>query len=117
MAGDSLAAQEPAGDRQAARHSARSPEQGIRRKMNLDQFKPLTVYTIYIASTPEQVWEALTSAKFSRKYFSGFAIEMEQRLGGSFIVRAPDGSEHICGEVFESAPPNKLPVTWNVHWP
>lgn len=31
--------------------------------MNLDQFKPLTVYTIYIASTPEKVWDALTLAE------------------------------------------------------
>jgi len=85
--------------------------------MNLDQFKPLTVYTIYIVSTPEKVWEALTSAEFSRRYFSGFAVEMERRLGGSFIVRAPDGSEHISGEVFEYDPPNKLTVTWNVNWP
>ena len=84
--------------------------------MNLDQFKPLTVYTIYIASTPEKVWEALTSAEFSRKYFSGFAVEMEPKLGGSFIVRAPDGSEHISGEVFEYDPPNRLTVTWNVGW-
>lgn len=85
--------------------------------MNLDQFKPLTVYTIYIVSTPEKVWEALTSAEFSRKYFSGFAVEMERRLGGSFTVRAPDGSEHISGEVFEYDPPKKLTVTWNVNWP
>ena len=48
--------------------------------MNIEQFKPLTVYTIYIASTPEKVWEALTSAEFSRKYFSGFAVEMEPKL-------------------------------------
>jgi len=85
--------------------------------MNLDQFKPLTVYTIYIASTPEKVWEALTSVEFSRKYFSGFAVEMEPRLGGQFIVRAPDGSEHISGEVLEHDPPRKLTVTWNVNWP
>ncbi|KQT13406.1 MAG: SRPBCC family protein [Bradyrhizobium sp.] len=85
--------------------------------MNLDQFKPLTVYTIYIASTPEKVWEALTSAEFSREYFSGFAVEMEPKLGGTFIVREPDGSEHISGEVFEYDPPRKLTVTWNVNWP
>lgn len=85
--------------------------------MNLDQFKPLTVYTIYIASTPEKIWEALTSAEFSRRYFSGFAVEMEPKLGGTFIVRAPDGSEHISGEVFEYDPPRKLTVTWNVNWP
>lgn len=85
--------------------------------MKLDQFRPLTVYTIYIASTPEKVWEALTSTEFSRKYFSGLAVEMEPALGGSFVVRAPDGSEHIRGEVFEYDPPNKLTVSWNVNWP
>lgn len=85
--------------------------------MNFDQFKPLTVYTIYIASTPEKIWEALTSAEFSRRYFSGFAVEMEPKLGGTFIVREPDGSEHISGEVFEYDPPRKLTVTWNVNWP
>ena len=42
--------------------------------MNIEQFKPTTVYTIYIASTPEKVWEALTSAEFSRKYFFGNAV-------------------------------------------
>ncbi|MCK1737466.1 SRPBCC family protein [Bradyrhizobium sp. 138] len=85
--------------------------------MNIDQFKPLTIYTIYIASTPEKVWDALTSADFSKQYFSGFAVEMEPKLGGNFIVRAPDGSEHISGEVFEHVPPRKLTVSWNVNWP
>jgi uncharacterized protein YndB with AHSA1/START domain len=85
--------------------------------MNLDQFKPLTVYSIYIVSTPEKVWEALTSAEFSQRYFSGFAVEMEPKLGGTFIVRAPDGTEHISGEVIEYDPPKKLTVTWNVNWP
>ncbi len=45
--------------------------------MNIDNFKPAIVYTIYIASTPEKVWQALTTAEFSKKYFSGFAVEVE----------------------------------------
>lgn len=85
--------------------------------MNLDQFKPLTVYTIYIASTPEKVWEALTSAEFSKQYFFGNAVEVEPRLGGAFIVRTPDGALHISGEVFAYDPPRKLSVTFNVNWP
>jgi uncharacterized protein YndB with AHSA1/START domain len=85
--------------------------------MNLDQFKPLTVYTIYIASTPEKVWEALTSAEFSKQYFFGNAVEVEQRLGGAFIVRTPDGALHISGEVLAYDPPRKLSVTFNVNWP
>jgi len=41
--------------------------------IHFDNFKPAIVYTIYIASTPEKVWQALTTAEFSKKYFSGFA--------------------------------------------
>jgi uncharacterized protein YndB with AHSA1/START domain len=85
--------------------------------MNIDNFKPMTVYTIYIASTPEKVWEALTSAEFSRKYFSGLAVEAELKVGGAFVVRAPDGSVHIDGEVIECIAPRKLTVTWDVNWP
>jgi uncharacterized protein YndB with AHSA1/START domain len=85
--------------------------------MNIDQFKPMTVYTIYIASTPEKVWEALTSAEFSRKYFFGNSVEIEQRVGGAYIVRTPDGAMHISGEVVECDPPKKLTVTFNVNWP
>jgi uncharacterized protein YndB with AHSA1/START domain len=85
--------------------------------IDTDNFRPDTVYTIYIASTPEKVWQALTTAEFSRKYFFGFAFEMEPGVGGAFIVRAPDGSTHIDGEVLACDPPRKLSVTWNVNWP
>jgi uncharacterized protein YndB with AHSA1/START domain len=85
--------------------------------MNVSHFKPMTVYTIYIAAAPEAVWQALTSAEFSRKYFFGFAVEAELKVGGAFIVRAPDGSVHISGEVIECVAPCKLTITWNVNWP
>jgi uncharacterized protein YndB with AHSA1/START domain len=85
--------------------------------MDITKFKPATAYTIYIASTPEKVWEALTSAEFSRQYFFGNAVEIEQKVGGSYTVRQGDGSLHISGEVFECDPPRKLVFTFNVNWP
>lgn len=85
--------------------------------MKIDHFKPLTVYTIYIASTPEKVWQALTSAEFSQKYFFGNSVEVELRVGGAYIVRTPDGSLHISGEVAECEPCRKLTFTFNVNWP
>jgi uncharacterized protein YndB with AHSA1/START domain len=85
--------------------------------MKLDHFKPTTVYTIYIAATPEKMWQALTSADFSRQYFFGNAVEVDLKVGGAFLVRAPDGSPHISGEVFECDPPRKLTVSFNVNWP
>ncbi|MGA8898352.1 SRPBCC domain-containing protein, partial [Bradyrhizobium sp.] len=72
--------------------------------MNTDHFKPMTVYTIYIASTPPKVWEALTSAEFSRKYFFGNAVEIELKVGGAYIMRTPDGAVHISGEVITCEP-------------
>jgi uncharacterized protein YndB with AHSA1/START domain len=85
--------------------------------MNIDSFKPATVYTIYIAATPQQVWQALTSAEFSRKYFFGNSVEVDLRVGGAYLVRTPDGSLHISGEVIECEPLKKLAVTFNANWP
>ena len=85
--------------------------------MDIATFKPAIVYTIYIASTPEKVWQALTSAEFSRQYFSGQAVEVDLRVGGAYVMRRPDGGLHISGEVIECDPPRRLTVTFNVNWP
>ncbi|NOJ47031.1 ATPase [Bradyrhizobium sp. WSM 1744] len=85
--------------------------------MDVKNFKPAIVYTIYIAAAPEKVWEALTQAEFSRKYFSGQAVEVDLRVGGAFVMRTPDGALHISGEVIECEPLKKLTVTFNVNWP
>ncbi len=85
--------------------------------MDISKYKPGIVYSIYIAATPEKVWQALTSAEFSRQYFHGLAVEVEERIGGAFVLRAPDGSVHISGEVIECDRPRKLTVTFNVNWP
>ena len=85
--------------------------------MKSDQFKPTLVYTIYIASTPEKVWQALTSAEFSQRYFFGNSVEVDLRVGGAYVVRTPDGALHISGEVIECEPDRKLTITFNVNWP
>jgi len=85
--------------------------------MDLSKFKPGLVYTIYIASTPAKVWQALTSAEFSRQYFFGNSVDIEQKVGGAFIVRTPNGALHISGEVIACEPSRKLTVTFNVNWP
>jgi uncharacterized protein YndB with AHSA1/START domain len=78
------------------------------------KFKPKTVYVTYIASSPEKVWQALTEAEFTKAYFSGLAVEVQGRTGGDFVLRAPDGSVHIKGQVVEWWPPNRLACTWVV---
>lgn len=81
-----------------------------------DKFKPKTVYVIYIASTLEKVWQALTDPELSQKYFHGCRLEIEPRIGGSFVVRFPDGRINVRGEVVEWSPPRRLATTWIVEW-
>src|ERR1700741_4188152 len=85
--------------------------------MDISKFKPTLVYTIYIASTPAKVWQALTSAELSRQYFFGNSVDIDLKVGGAFIVRTTDAALHISGEVFECEPEKKLTVSFNVNWP
>ena len=82
--------------------------------MSVQKFVPNTVYVTYIASTPEKVWEALTSAEFTKRFFFGRAVEVEPKVGGSFAMRMPDGRYDIKGKVIEWEPPRRLSVTWEV---
>jgi uncharacterized protein YndB with AHSA1/START domain len=89
----------------------------VRVDMNIDQFKPTLVYAIYIKTTPEKAWQALTTGEVSAKYFFGNSVEVDERVGGAYVVRTPDGELHISGEVIECERPRKLTVTFNVNWP
>ena len=82
----------------------------------MTEFKPKAVYAIYIAATSAQVWQALTSAEFTKQYFFGRTIELSADIGGSFILRMPDGRVDVQGKVVECDPPQKLAVTWRVEW-
>jgi uncharacterized protein YndB with AHSA1/START domain len=62
------------------------------------------------------VWEALTSASFTRQFFFGRAIELEPRVGGAFALRMEDGRVDTEGKVREWNPPRRLAVTWRVVW-
>jgi uncharacterized protein YndB with AHSA1/START domain len=84
--------------------------------MSTPDFVPKTVYVIYIAASAEKVWAALTSAEFTRQYFFGRSLEMEAKVGGTFILRMPDGRVDVQGNVAEYDPPHRLSVTWRVMW-
>jgi uncharacterized protein YndB with AHSA1/START domain len=80
------------------------------------EFKPKTVYVIYVAATPEQVWQALTSPDFTQRYFFGRTVGIEPEVGGAFVLRMPDGRIDVQGRVLDYDPPRKLAVTWRVEW-
>jgi len=76
-----------------------------------------TVYVIYIASTPEKVWAALTSAEFTTQYFFGRLVESDWAKGSPWTLSRTDGTVDVRGVVRESDPPRKLVVSWIVDGP
>lgn len=84
--------------------------------MNTSKYKPNTVYVTYIATTPEKVWQALTTGEITSQYFFGRRIEVELKPGGGFRFWQPDGTLDVEGKVVECDPPKKLSVTWRVMW-
>jgi uncharacterized protein YndB with AHSA1/START domain len=73
------------------------------------------VYATFIRTTPEKLWEALTSGDFSEKYWFGFRVELEPKVGGRIRVLPPKGSvgrsDH-GGEVLAFEKFKKLSYTW-----
>ena len=75
------------------------------------------IYATYIRTTPEKLWQALTSGDFSEKYWFGFRIELELKAGGKVRILPPKGMETIgdhAGTVLACEPCRKLVYTWNV---
>lgn len=75
--------------------------------------KPSFVYVTYIASTPDNVWEALTNADATAHYW-GHSNVSDWQPGSTWEHRRTDGSAiaDVTGEVVESVPPKRLVMTW-----
>jgi uncharacterized protein YndB with AHSA1/START domain len=73
--------------------------------------KPSFVYVIYIASTPDKVFKALTDAKMSERYWFGNHVESGWKAGSPFFLKR--GEKKLCaGTVLESDPPRRLSYTF-----
>jgi uncharacterized protein YndB with AHSA1/START domain len=77
--------------------------------------KPEFVYTIYIASTPEKVFAALTDAKMSERYWHGNSVVSDWRIGSPFTLRLAHYDNDVTGEVLEYDPPRRLAYSFRAH--
>jgi uncharacterized protein YndB with AHSA1/START domain len=74
--------------------------------------KPEFVYVTYIETTPEKLWEALTSSEFSRRYWFNTELKTDWKLGSPFAL-VMDGTTTDVGEVLEFDPPRRLSYTFH----
>src|SRR4051794_14849991 len=79
---------------------------------------PTFVYTTYIKTTPERLWQALTEPAFTRRYWFGLTFETDWRPGspmawdhGGVVTDDPDQV------VVEAEPYRRLAFTWHAMTP
>jgi uncharacterized protein YndB with AHSA1/START domain/DNA-binding transcriptional ArsR family regulator len=75
------------------------------------------VYEIYIRTTPEQLWQAITDPEIRAKYSFGARSESDWTVGASIVMRAPGAPTQLGdGEVLEVDPPRRLVHTMRALW-
>jgi uncharacterized protein YndB with AHSA1/START domain len=70
------------------------------------------VYVIFIRTTPEALWSALTTADFMKQYWFGMHIETDWKAGSSWRLMFPDGRVADVGEIVELDRPRRLVLKW-----
>jgi uncharacterized protein YndB with AHSA1/START domain len=73
--------------------------------------RPDFVYVTYIKTTPDKLWEALTSSEFSRRYWFGTELRSNFKVGSPFAL-VMDGKVTDTGEILEAGPPRRLSYTF-----
>jgi len=73
--------------------------------------KPEFVYTTYIETTVEKLWQALTSSDFSRQYWFGTELRTDWKVGSPFAL-VMNGTPTDVGEILEFDPPRRLSYTF-----
>ena len=85
------------------------------------------VFKVYIRSTPEAIWQAITDPEWTVKYGYGGYANYEQRPGGAYSMKADEQmlafakeagfqlpDPILDGEVLDSNPPKLLKQTWRM---
>jgi uncharacterized protein YndB with AHSA1/START domain len=77
------------------------------------QAKPKFVYVVYIASTPEKVFAALTDADMSAQYWSGNRLISDWKVGSPLALKPSRERTNVIGKVLAVDPPRRLAYTFH----
>lgn len=81
------------------------------------------VYRIFIKTTAQAVWDAITQPEWTKRYGYGGSAEYDLRPGGAYRTIADEAMQAagmpevvVDGEVIEADPPHRLVQTWRARW-
>ncbi|MDZ4764827.1 MAG: SRPBCC domain-containing protein [Chloroflexota bacterium] len=70
------------------------------------------VFHVYIRTTPERLWQALTDGTITQHYYFNTRIESKWSMGAGYRYINADGSTLANGDVVEIDPPRRLVQTF-----
>src|SRR5947209_2451565 len=74
------------------------------------------VFEIYIKTTPERLWEAITDPELRAKYSFGVRTESDWTAGSSYKSSVPGVIDIAAGENLEVDPPRRLVQSFDALW-
>jgi uncharacterized protein YndB with AHSA1/START domain len=86
-------------------------------KRNLEEDTMEKLFEIYIKTTPERLWEAITDSEMRQKYTFGVGIDSDWTSGSSYRAVHPKAGIAISeGENLEVDPPRRLVQSFTALW-
>jgi uncharacterized protein YndB with AHSA1/START domain/predicted transcriptional regulator len=86
-------------------------------KRQLEEGTMDKVFEIYIKTTPERLWEAITNSEMRRRYSFGVGVETDWAVGSRYEAVHPAATSGISeGENLEVDPPRRLVQSFTAKW-
>jgi uncharacterized protein YndB with AHSA1/START domain len=86
------------------------------RYLVVDGAGTMTVFEIYIKTTPERLWEAITDPEMRAKYSFGVQTNSDWTAGSTYKSSVPGVIDIAEGENVEVDPPRRLVQSFNALW-
>jgi uncharacterized protein YndB with AHSA1/START domain len=71
------------------------------------------IYQVFIRTTPEKLWQALTDGEMTKHYLFGETIHSDWKRGSEWHSTSPNGARDVEGTVLEADPSRRLVITWH----
>ena len=74
------------------------------------------VFEIFIRTTPERLWQAITDPQMRQQYNFGAQVSSDWKPGSHYALSHPRGGDIAAGENLEVEPPRRLVQSFNALW-